>query len=202
MSGLNGHDAFEARIARLNASRGLPEQPMQAGMAPGAVAGPAPVQKPVKLNDWRENIRYPATIVGAFVLGLIAVFMARYVRFHLGAGGLAGENADFFMLLDGALAVGTGFALKMLFRLEGKEFQTAQTAGVFAMVCTMHNLVHWAPDEFSLIFSPEWTEMVVETTEPKSILFRGNSFVFDGGETAKAGKSNTPGFIVMDSERG
>lgn len=201
MPGLNGHDAFEARIARLNA-RQHPGQPIQAGPVPAAMTRPAPAHPPVRLNDWRENIRYPATIVAAFVLGLVAVFLARYLRFHLGAGELAGENADLYMILDGVLAVGAGFALKMLLRLGGKEFQTAQAAGVLVMVCTMHNLVHWAPNAFSLIFSPDWTEMVMETTEPGSILLGGNSFVFEGGETAPKDKPPQPAFIVLDSQRG
>lgn len=199
MPGLNGHDAFEARIARLNARR-QPSDPVAAGPSPAAMA-PRPAQ-PVKLNDWRENIRTPATIVGAFALGLIAVFVARYLRFHLGAGGLAGETANVLMLLDAALALGAGLALKLLFRLDGKDFLTALAAGVLVMVCTMHNLVHWAPSAFSRVFSPNWTAMVVDTTEPNSILLGGKSFVFEGGTAAPKDKPAQPAFIVLDSQRG
>ena len=128
-----------------------------------------------------ETVGYPASIVGAFVLGLLAVAISRYVRFTFSGSTLTGEDADTMMLIDAGLAMAIGFVLKQLFRLKGAAQETAKTVGVVAMICTMHNLVHMWPGAFEMAFSPDWVSDVIEMTEPKSILFRGISFVV--GET-------------------
>jgi hypothetical protein len=129
------------------------------------------------IPSWRENIGYPAQIVGVFLAGMAAVFVARYVRFHMMGGSLAGADADLTMLMDFGFAAMVTFFLRAIMRTEGSEFTMAKTAGIAAMICTMHNAVHAQPKLFGVIFSPEWVEEVVYMTEPKSILFRGNSFV-------------------------
>ena len=140
------------------------------------------------IPDWKENFKYPAAIVGSALVGMLAVFVARYVRFHIMGGTLAGDDADITMLIDGGIGAACGFLLFAMLRFEGKEFKAAQTFGIVAMVMVMHNLVHWAPGVFNTIFSPAWTEDVIAYTEPNSILFRGNSFVLveDESEVAAA----------------
>jgi len=174
--------AFEERLARIGASHGRPPAAILAAGPQDMALAEGPRRRAdgaVVLNDWRQNIRYPAAIVGAFVVGMISVFVARYVRFHLGMGGLAGEDADTMMLIDAAMGIGAGFVLRMIFHFEAKVFQTAQAAGVVAMIAVMHNFVHWAPGVFDVIFAPDWTREVITTTEPNSILFRGVTFTFD-----------------------
>ena len=127
--------------------------------------------------NWKENIRYPAALVGAFLVGMLAVFLARYARFHLMGGTLAGEDADITMVIDGAIGGACSFLLFGILRFRGAEYKAAQTFGIFAMIVVMHNFVHMAPGAFSAIFSKQWTEDVVAYTEPNSILFRGTSFV-------------------------
>ncbi len=133
------------------------------------------------LPTLRETIGYPMSIVGAFVIGMLAVLITRWVRYTLAGGTLSGEDADITMAIDAGLALAIGFVLKQMFRFSGKIQETAKTMGIFAMICVMHNMVHLWPGAFELAFSPEWVTDVVETTEPKSILFRGVSFVV--GET-------------------
>ena len=129
------------------------------------------------IPDWKENIRYPAKLVGCALVGMMAVFVARYVRFHMMGGTLAGEDADITMLIDGGIGAACGFLLFAILRFDGKEYKAAQTFGIVAMVMVMHNLVHYMPGVFNTLFSETWTEDVIAYTEPNSILFRGNSFV-------------------------
>lgn len=178
-----GHGAQAAEVVDIPPEHEpLPDRYVERNVAPVA--------------SWRENIRYPLKIAGAFLLGMIAVFASRYVRFHLNGGALTGENAELMMMLDAGMAAGAGFVLTQMFRLEGKEFQTAQAIGVAVMVTTMHNAVHWSPRSFEGIFSREWVANVVEYTEPNSILFRGISFVLTPGEQSRSSgpKINRPGF--------
>ncbi len=179
MSHSNGSDpsqkqAFQERLARLGHAPDRPAAVMQ--------AAPAPRQRPsepVKLNDWRENIKYPLSFVGAFLIGMVSVFIARFVRFHTTGGGLTDElGGELFLILDGAMALAIGFALRMAFNIHGKEHVMAKTAGILALGTTMHNLVHMQPELWAAMFSPEWVEEVTYFTDPNTIIFRGYSFEF------------------------
>ena len=137
--------------------------------------------------DWKENIRYPAALVGAALLGMLAVFIARYVRFHVMGGTLAGDDPDITMMIDGGIGAACSFLIFSMLRFSGPEFKAAQTFGIAAMIMIMHNFVHAAPGAFNLLFSEEWTEDVTSFTEPNSILFRGVSFVvFEPEEEKRA----------------
>ena len=169
-------EVFQQRIARIaakNAPPSMDDDPLyeDKGVSP--------------LPDWRENVRYPASLVGAALAGAAAVFAARFARFHLTGGSLAGTDPDITMMIDGGLAALVSFILFQMLRFEGAEYKAAQTAGIFGMVCIMHNFVHAAPGAFNLMFSPQWTEEVTAMTEPKSILFRGISFVVFEDEDEK-----------------
>lgn len=129
------------------------------------------------IPDWKENFKYPAAIVGAAFVGMLAVLISRYVRFQLLGGSLAGEDADITMMIDGGIAAACSFALFGMMRFSGPEFKAAQSVGIAIMILGMHNLVHAAPSVFKLAFSEGWTDEVVAYTEPNSILFRGASFV-------------------------
>ncbi len=128
------------------------------------------------IPDWKENFKYPAAIVGAALVGMLAVLISRYVRFQLLGGSLAGEDADITMMIDGCIAAACSFALFGMMRFSGPEFKAAQSVGIAIVILCMHNLVHAMPSVFKVAFSQEWTENVVAYTEPNSILFRGISF--------------------------
>ncbi len=170
---MNGHESFQERIARLAAEKEACEPQKKNWRTKRAEAG---------IPSLTENIRYPLMIMWAAFVGMVAVFLSRYIRFHLTGGGLTGgENADIVMMIDGGIAVVAGFALKQLLSIENKTLQLAQTVGVGIMILTMHNLVHLSPAVFSTVFSPEWTEEVIESTEPKSLLFMGVTYRLGGG---------------------
>ena len=113
------------------------------------------------LPSLRSTVGYPASIVLAFFLGMLAVLITRYVRFSMTGSDLTGEDADITMAIDAGLALAIGFVLKQMFRLSGKVQETAKTIGIFAMICVMHNLVHTWPGAFEIAFSPEWVSDVI-----------------------------------------
>ncbi|AZQ68859.1 hypothetical protein EF888_18025 [Silicimonas algicola] len=128
------------------------------------------------IPHWSENFMYPLSLIGAALVGMLAVVLSRYVRFQLLGGSLAGDDADIAMLMDGALAAGCSFMLFTVLRYGGAVHKAAQAFGIAAMILVMHNFVHWMPRAFDLTFSPKWTSEVIAMTEPNSLLFRGVSF--------------------------
>ena len=69
----------------------------------------------------------------------------------------------------------------------GTPQKTAMIFGIFAMVGLMHNAVHALPGVFSGLFSPDWTEEIIASSEPGTLYFRGNYFVLiEGGEEVAA----------------
>ncbi|PTX55846.1 hypothetical protein C8N43_0493 [Litoreibacter ponti] len=155
-------DDFQARLARLGMQQEAPQQQTQAEMQPA----PRRRSDDINLNgSILENAAYPASLVGAFLLGLLAVFFSRFARFHL--LGIADPEADLFLatVADGGMALAIGFCFKQMFSMEGAEWASAQAAGVAVMVASMHNLVHIWPETFSLIFDPDWTRFVLDTTD-------------------------------------
>lgn len=136
------------------------------------------------LPDWKQNIRYPAALVLTALGGVVAVLIARYVRFHLMGGSLTGEDTDITMIIDGAIAAACSFLIFGMMRFREPTFKLAQTIGIAAGIMTTHNLVHAAPGLFDKVFSTEWTDEVIAYTEPNSILFRGVTFVLIEPETA------------------
>lgn len=148
------------------------------------------------LPDWKENVRYPATLVSMALLGMLTVFIARFVRFHLLGGTLAGDAPDVAMVIDAGLAAVAGFVIltavglsmreanrlerSSMFSLNGlgdNPMRASLVVGIAIMIGTMHNLVYSMPSAFSVLFSEEWTEDIMSYSEPGSIYFRGNYFV-------------------------
>lgn len=127
------------------------------------------------LPDWRDNVRTPVGFAIAIALGLLAVVIVRLVRFHAFGGTLIGENADITMAIDLVAAGVLSFALFKITSYKGYPYFLTQMAGVIGMLIGMQNMVHSNPSVFSLAFSPEWTEDVIATTEPGTMLVRGHS---------------------------
>ena len=171
-----GKADFQERIARIQAKsrvQSVPLEPMQP--IPAEAAKPREVLDDVNLyGDWKENIRFPLAIVGAFLVAILAVFLARYARFHLIGGDPSGAS-DVSLLIEAGLAAGVGFIFRSAMRFETKEFMTANVAGIVVAVCTLHNLVHWYPGIFDNLFSPDYTDNVILMTDSNSLLVRGIS---------------------------
>ncbi len=164
------------------------------------------------LPDWRENIRYPATLVGMAFLGMFAVFFARYARFHLMGGSLTGQEPDITMVIDAVLAGVAGVVIFMAIGLTTRDsnrgerrsmfslgalgdnpVKAALVVGIAIMIGAMHNMVHSMPKVFGVVFSQEWTEDVIAYSEPGSIYFRGVYYVVFPKDEAIAGDDQPAG---------
>lgn len=177
-----GQDVFAERLARLGAEHGQ-RAAVQAQQAQAA-RGSRP--------EWVSNLGYPASIVGACILGVIAVVLSRYAMFHINGAPDPGADADLTMIIDGALAFGIAFVLRMAFYMTDKIHLAAKTVGIWIALTLMHNLVHDFPGLWSTAFSEEWVERTTEMTEPRSFYFRGYSFEFAGAMSADAGTTEKP----------
>lgn len=112
----------------------------------------------------------------ALAMGALAALIARYIRFQL-TGSLAGAaSADLDLLIDVVFAIAIAFLLRELVSLSAIRQMGAQFAGVLLALVTMHNVVHHNPEVFSRLFSAEWVSHVTQTTDPGTLLFRGQSF--------------------------
>jgi hypothetical protein len=174
---------FEARLKRISAGGANTMGQVYVGPAEDSERFGKKRRAVSVLPSPRETIGYPLSIVGAILIGMLAVLISRWARYTISGGSLTGEDPDIMMAIDAGLALAIGFVLKQIFRLTGKVQETSKTIGIFAMVCIMHNFVHVWPGAFEMAFSPEWVTDVIETTQANSILFRGVSFVV--GESAQ-----------------
>lgn len=120
--------------------------------------------------DALDKVLYPLSMIGAFMVGVFAVFLIRLARFYLLDGGLTGENADLWMIFDSVFAIGIVIILRSVFRAKGKALEVAKAIGIIATVLTMHIFVHLMPGFFSSVFSPEWTQQVIATTDRHTAL--------------------------------
>ncbi len=128
-------------------------------------------------QELRENARYPLSIVGAFLLGMLAVFIGRYVSFQLiGTGRMADDPSGTFYI-DIALAAGVAFVIRMALDFRDPAHLAGKSMGITVAAATMHNLVHAAPSIWAILFSEEWVAAVIQVTEPKSIYFAGISWL-------------------------
>ena len=103
--------------------------------------------------------------VGAFALMLSHLACCRF--------GLIGHDAP--VLIYGAAAI-VAILIGGLLRLKTMPHMGAQFAGVGAMIATMHNLVWQFPDQFAVIYSPEFVSMVQATTTAGSVMIMGATY--------------------------
>jgi hypothetical protein len=112
-------------------------------------------------------------VILAVAMGALAAMVARFVHFQLtGAIGF-NMSADMDFALDVLMAVAIAFLLRELVSLCAVRQMGAQFAGILLALITMHNVVHEIPGPFIRLFSPEWVQHVKETTEPGTLVFRG-----------------------------
>ena len=169
---------FDERLRRISAGGPNTSGQVYAGVAEAAAAGTPmlSVRMPrLRLGWMKFVILYPISLAGAFIIGLLAVVMARFVRVQSFGGALAGENADLLMAMDFGLALGAAFVLRWMFKFQEHGMQIASTTGVVLMILSMHNFVHRAPEAFEIAFPKAWVQEVIVTTKADSVLFRGLS---------------------------
>src|SRR5690606_29588990 len=114
----------------------------------------------------------------AFLLGILAVGLGRYIRFHLADGTAGDQTADTDLLITAGFGMAASFVLAQIFRLSSKEHVALQGIGVFVAICTFHNLFHWAPNPMPAAFSPGYVAEMQEIAPANTAIFRGMVFAF------------------------
>ena len=111
-------------------------------------------------------------------MGGMAAVIARALRYQISGqiSGTVTPNADFDLALDVIFAIVIAFVLREAVSLSAVKRMGAQCAGILLAMATMHNVVHHMPDMFARLFSTQWVEHVMQTTEPGTLNFRGQSY--------------------------
>ena len=119
--------------------------------------------------EWVENAKYPLSFVVAFLVGMSSVLISRYVSVEMMGVPSPDADPDIQMILDGVMAGVIIWMVRMATRSSDNQLLLAQTVGLWVMITMMHNLVHIYPVTFGNLYSPEWVDMMLITTEPGSI---------------------------------
>lgn len=126
----------------------------------------------------RGGLLSPLSLLVALAVGMGAVVLGNWARFHLQMLPPEIAGGD----LEMATSIGVGLALAVLlrivFRLQGKLQTACILAGVTAMTLGFHNLPHWFPEASALAFSPDYAAQVRGATPENSLLFRGEFIPF------------------------
>jgi hypothetical protein len=114
-------------------------------------------------------------VILAVGMGALAAMLARFVHFQLTGSIGFNMSADMDFVLEVLMAIAIAFWLRELVSLCAIRQMGAQFAGILLALVTMHNVVHQIPEPFVRLFSPEWVQHVKETTEPGTLVFRGQA---------------------------
>ena len=119
-----------------------------------------------KLKKAGFSALFPSLFLGAAALMFSHLLCCRFSLFTHEAPFLTYGVAGVFALVLGGLL-----------RLKTMPHLGAQFAGAGAMVASMHNLVWMFPEQFALIYSPEFVAMVQATTTAGSVTFLGATYM-------------------------
>lgn len=130
------------------------------------------------MGEPRLKVTQIISYVIAFGMGGMAAVIARALRYQISGqiSGTVTPNADFDLALDVIFAIVIAFVLREAVSLSAVKRMGAQCAGILLAMATMHNVVHHMPDMFARLFSTQWVEHVMQTTEPGTLNFRGQSY--------------------------
>lgn len=167
-----GKADFQARINRIQ-SRSVDLQPVLPSNEPLSVPVNDPIGLIADVPDEKSTLGAFGLIV-AFLVGILAVLAARYLRFQIIGDDPSGAS-ELSILIEVAVAAGIGLLVGMVMRLQTSAFMTANAIGLFLALTAGHNLVHWYPDAFDRLFSSEYTDNVILMTDSNSFWLGGNS---------------------------
>lgn len=195
---MSQQDEFQERLNRI-LSQG------QRTGAPAPAYGRTTPQNPAPTgSEIAVNLLYPLSLAGAFLLGLLAVGLGRYIRFHLADGAAGDQTADTDLMITAGLGLAVSFVLAQLFRLSSKEHVALQGIGVLAALCTFHNLFHWAPEPMAQVFSPGYVAEMQEMAPANTAVFRGMVFTFADPAPDAPGAGEDPAaprLLKLDSQK-
>lgn len=158
-------DEFNARLARISNPRNTSYYDPDLGMNI-----PKRVSKEF-INRKKLKKAGLSALIASLFLGALALMFSHLLCCRFG---LFTHDTPF--MTYGVAGVIT-LVLGGMLRLKTMPHMGAQFAGAGAMIASMHNLVWMFPDQFALIYSPEFVSMVQATTTAGSVTFMGATII-------------------------
>jgi hypothetical protein len=165
MSATSNED-FAARLDRIRAGDG--QHLLMVGQSEQISVPRKEFKQLSRPQEVARNTRYPASLLGAALLGMFGVGLGQYVHFQLLSGSDQLQGPSYELTFVAGFGILTAFVLSQAFRLKSKEHRALQGLGVFLMIGVFHNLSHWLPTPMGMVFSPAWVQTTVDTTPPGS----------------------------------
>lgn len=126
------------------------------------------------LPNWKWEIAARSGWLVALAVGAICVFVVRIFQFHYTGEAMISDNPLLTTAVEAGAAIVLSFLAFLLVPYRGAKYVLLLVIGVGLSITAMHNTVHSAPWAYSLMFSSAWTDEVIETTKPKSLLVLGD----------------------------
>lgn len=193
---MSQQDEFQERLGRILS------QGQRTGAAAPAYGRTTPGKSVPAGDGIAVNLLYPLSLAAAFLIGILAVGLGRYIRFHLADGTAGDQTTDLDLLITAGFGMAASFVLAQMFRLSSKQHVALQGIGVFVAICTFHNLFHWVPDPMAAVFSPAYVAEMQEAAPANTAIFRGMVFAFADPAVPEAGEEPvTPQLLKLDSQK-
>ena len=138
------------------------------------------------LPDWKKDVAAKSGFLIAPLIGVLAVLLVRIGAFHTTGVAMVSDTPDATLAIEVGGAALISAAILLLTRYKWMTTMPVALAGIAVMAVFMHNSVHSMPSLYSLAFSTNWTEQVIEATEPKSVYFRGEVIPLSAPDEKKA----------------
>ncbi|MEO0989559.1 MAG: hypothetical protein AAFX00_01270 [Pseudomonadota bacterium] len=136
----------------------------------------------------------PLFLVGAFLIGAVAVVLGRFFQ----GGFLAGHYFDqtlgleAVMLFELVASLAIAGLAAMIFGFRGLERWGPMALGVALALVTTHNMVHVAPDMVETVFGEPYAAFVLETTQPQTLNAFGHSVSLASGDARSLSVDASP----------
>jgi hypothetical protein len=165
---------FAQRIARIEAGKGHTRTTVFVGQE-GTFTHHGKLG-PVKKASLRTSGAGPLGIFVALVLGISCVGLVRYGVYRAtGVDQIVPDNGMNWYL-NGAAALAAALVVAHFIGLKSLSHKVYLALGVLAGVSTFHNLVHFQPQVFEKMFTPEWVADVTTLAPANTIIFQGAVF--------------------------
>ncbi|WP_298853854.1 hypothetical protein [uncultured Ruegeria sp.] len=132
---------------------------------------------PSRSDSIWQRLGYPTAFLGAFLLGVMAVFLTRFIQYQ-SVGIPVHSQVDTQDFVSLGLAGGACIMVMMFLKGKLREFAGALTVGALVTTFTFHNLVWKYPVVFEHIYGEDWVDFVKDTTEPSSLNLFGTILPF------------------------
>ncbi len=157
---LDQQKVFAARLERIAAHTGNTNATLHIG---GADQLPQAALKRAVLGKTRPRVKASSTLASplALVSGALAWVWAQWSLPVLL------QSTDFWMSLVAAVAV--MLLLRLVLGLKGPLMLAAQVIGLALAIVGLHNAVHLWPEPFAALFTPDWVQQVLASTQPMTL---------------------------------